>query len=317
MNDSYIPEVSDVQNQTDKTPIEVLLHVDNDGTVSAKRVYEFLELNPTHFARWCKDKFLKNDLFEENVDYSRLATIGETPTGGNVERIDYKLTIDLAKRLCMKQDNIKGHQAQSYFLAVENKLKEIAQETKAISAAQLPAITNQIQALETFFSVVKAQQERIEEHDCKLQEYDARLEIQCAAIEELNDRVERLRQSEILVPVEQIINTDVGDLVTHVRRDDQISTDRIARMYGFSAIAFNRLLHRLGIIEKHEKAGWKLTADNRARGVGVQSQPTSKCDAYIMWTPSGRKFLQAVLKGIGLVPIKRLPARKKRNVKAS
>ena len=197
--------------------------------------------------------------------------------------------------------------------AFKAEVKKILKEIRLQGSYQPPAVTNQIQALETFFSIVKSQQEKLEEHDCKIQECDAKLELQCAALQELSDKIENFKPREILVPVEQIINTDIGDLTLQISKRDTVSTTQVAQMYGYSAIVFNRLLEKMGIIEPHESKGWQLTADNMARGLGVLEPPTPKCAAYILWTPNGRKFLKAALRQIGITPKKRaIPAKRKR-----
>ena len=38
---------------SDKTPIEIALQIDSDGMTTASKLYTFLELDITHFSRWC------------------------------------------------------------------------------------------------------------------------------------------------------------------------------------------------------------------------------------------------------------------------
>ena len=52
-----------------QTPIEIMLQVDSEGKTTAKALYEFLELDKSQYARWCKTNILKNSFAEENVDY--------------------------------------------------------------------------------------------------------------------------------------------------------------------------------------------------------------------------------------------------------
>ncbi len=40
--------------RTDKTSIETFSAVDEDGRTYARKVYEFLELNPLHFSNWVR-----------------------------------------------------------------------------------------------------------------------------------------------------------------------------------------------------------------------------------------------------------------------
>ncbi|EOQ18624.1 antA/AntB antirepressor family protein [Bacillus cereus] len=115
-----------VVEQTDKTPIEVLLVVDEDGRTYARKVYEFLELDPSHFSRWAKTNITNNPFAMEGEEYLRLAIDGETPTGGIIKRDDYKLTATFAKKLCMISPTGRGEEARNYFIKVEEKLQEIA-----------------------------------------------------------------------------------------------------------------------------------------------------------------------------------------------
>ncbi|WP_144497144.1 antA/AntB antirepressor family protein [Bacillus toyonensis] len=117
--------MNQVINQTDKTPIEVALAVDEDGRTSARTVYEFLELNPSHFSRWAKTNIINNLFAMEGEEYLRLAIDGETPTGGMIKREDYKLTATFAKKICMTSHTERGEEARNYFVKVEGKLKEI------------------------------------------------------------------------------------------------------------------------------------------------------------------------------------------------
>ena len=47
------------------TSIEIALDMDDNGMVSAKKLYEFLELDPSHYVRWRKESFINNDMIEE------------------------------------------------------------------------------------------------------------------------------------------------------------------------------------------------------------------------------------------------------------
>ncbi|GHU59080.1 hypothetical protein AGMMS49975_26290 [Clostridia bacterium] len=51
-----------------QTPIEEILKVEN-SRVSAKVLYEFLELDKTQYSRWCKTQINENPYAEPNVDF--------------------------------------------------------------------------------------------------------------------------------------------------------------------------------------------------------------------------------------------------------
>ncbi|PEP84184.1 antA/AntB antirepressor family protein, partial [Bacillus toyonensis] len=118
--------MSQLINQTDKTPIEVVLAVDEDGRTYARKVYEFLELNPSNFSRWVKTNITNNPFAMEGEEFLRLVFDDETPTGGIIKREDYKLTATFAKKICMTSHTGRGEEARNYFIKVEEKLKEIA-----------------------------------------------------------------------------------------------------------------------------------------------------------------------------------------------
>lgn len=117
-----------------QTPIEIALNVDSEGRTTAKKLYEFLELDTTHYTRWCKINILENAFAEENIDYEVLAIKGENPQGGRPSQ-DYKLTATFAKKLAMGCQNKRGDEARQYFIQVEDLLKETVKHRK------LPEIT--------------------------------------------------------------------------------------------------------------------------------------------------------------------------------
>lgn len=115
---------------TNLTPIEIALGVDEDGRTTAKRLYDFLGLDKSHYSRWAKKNIEENEFAVINEDYSRLAIDGErnpNPT------IDYKLAASFAKKLAMGTHNEKGEAAKRYFIKVEEKLKQKMIDTSKLS----------------------------------------------------------------------------------------------------------------------------------------------------------------------------------------
>ena len=113
-----------IVNTSNQTPIEIALGIDENGYTTARKLYAFLELRPDNFSRWAKKNITANDFAVENEDYMRLVIEDETPTGGTIQREDYKLSASFAKKLSMQSKTAKGEQARQYFLKVEEKLKE-------------------------------------------------------------------------------------------------------------------------------------------------------------------------------------------------
>ena len=115
-----------------QTPIEIALGIDEQGMTTARKLYAFLELDPSHFARWAKSNITDNEFADENVDFVRIAIDGESPTGGKIQREDYKLTAHFAKKLSMKGNSAKAEEAREYFTRLEEKVKQ-----KVIDRSQL------------------------------------------------------------------------------------------------------------------------------------------------------------------------------------
>ena len=133
---------------TEQTPIEIALGIDADGMTTARKLYSFLELAPQHFARWCMKNISENDFATENEDYMRLTTNGETPTGGKVEREDYRLTAQFAKKLSMMSKSERGEQARDYFTSVEDKAKEMIVAMREASKDPMKMLKLHYQAVE-------------------------------------------------------------------------------------------------------------------------------------------------------------------------
>jgi anti-repressor protein len=112
----------DILNAVDaRTPIEIALDVDTEGMTTARKLYEFLELNPSNYARWCKSNITENEFAEENADFWAFFINEEW---GGQATVDYKLTAHFAKKLSVKGNSEKAEQAREYFTRVEEKVKE-------------------------------------------------------------------------------------------------------------------------------------------------------------------------------------------------
>lgn len=96
--------------------------------VDGRQLHGFLEVGKD-FTTWIKERIQKYN-FEEEIDYIlTLTRIGERQ---NVIRHDYFLTIEMAKELCMVENNEQGSKARKYFIEVEGRYK-----TQAIDISRL------------------------------------------------------------------------------------------------------------------------------------------------------------------------------------
>ena len=125
---------------SNETPIEIALQIDKDGMTTASKLYAFLELLPSNFARWCKKNIVNNKFATENEDYFPFIIQEERDKPKNPKpKTDYKLTSEFAKKLSMTGNTEKHEQARNYFIACEQGLK--------IATAKLQARNDYIQAL--------------------------------------------------------------------------------------------------------------------------------------------------------------------------
>ena len=86
------------------------------NTVNARELHAFLQ-NKDHFATWIKDRITQYDFVENQyvVIYSEFSEKGRP-------RVEYALSLDMAKELSMVERTDKGKQARQYFIDCEKRL---------------------------------------------------------------------------------------------------------------------------------------------------------------------------------------------------
>lgn len=99
---------------------------------NAETLFKFLVVN-SKFADWIKNRIAQYG-FIENQDY-----IVKTTYTGRRPRKEYFVTLDMAKELCMVENNDKGKEARRYFIKCEKELQAIKFETYVSKIAALEA----------------------------------------------------------------------------------------------------------------------------------------------------------------------------------
>lgn len=122
--------MTDLCIKENKTPIEIALGVDENGMTTARALYEFLELDKSNYSRWCKSNIENNEFANENEDYFSFVINDEC--GGQATK-DYKLTANFAKKLSMKGNSARSEEARQYFVAIEDKAKEMVVNRSELS----------------------------------------------------------------------------------------------------------------------------------------------------------------------------------------
>ncbi|EPA4162429.1 antA/AntB antirepressor family protein [Campylobacter jejuni] len=91
------------------------------NSVNAREIYKIIN-SEQEFANWIKNR-ISHYNFIENQDY----IIELVYTKGR-PRKEYYVTLDMAKELCMVENNEKGRQARRYFIDCEKRLKNLEAE---------------------------------------------------------------------------------------------------------------------------------------------------------------------------------------------
>jgi anti-repressor protein len=90
------------------------------ASVDARELHAFL-LVGRKFSGWIAGKIEQYE-FKEDFDYLKM----RSQTGPNLKRleVEYCLSLDMAKELCMVERNEKGRQARRYFIEIEKKWQD-------------------------------------------------------------------------------------------------------------------------------------------------------------------------------------------------
>ena len=134
--------------------MEELIRIHEKGdkqVIDCRELYSFLGYDKSQWSRWYKKNIEEDDFFEELVDYTTFDIVSK----GNFTK-NFHISIDMAKEICMLARNEKGKQARRYFIACENKLREVSQlgipktfsEALRLAADQAETIENQKKELE-------------------------------------------------------------------------------------------------------------------------------------------------------------------------
>ncbi len=131
--------------------------------VSARELYEFLELDKSQWARWTKKNI--EEIFEENQEYQRLDIVSN---GNNTT--EYILKLDVAKELSMLSRSEKGKWVRRYFIEVKKKYKAL--KVPQSCAQALLEASRLVLELEKAELENKVQRQLISEYEPKVTYYD-------------------------------------------------------------------------------------------------------------------------------------------------
>lgn len=133
-----------------------------DRLINARELHTALE-SKQEFANWIKYKLTKYN-FKENEDYIRFDNFikGDINGYGNRKLIEYYITIDTAKEICMIENNQMGRKIRKYFIETEKRYREIIENPSNIfdfmrlALDQIEANENRLTKVETEIDIIKS-----------------------------------------------------------------------------------------------------------------------------------------------------------------
>ena len=137
-----------------------IIKIDNDNKVSGRELHEFLEVGTAYkdwFPRMAEYGFVEGTDFCSKMSES---------TGGR-PALDHRMTIEMAKEICMLQRTDRGKQARQYFIQVENDwnspdkimaralvMSQKLLDTTRLELAQTKQIVNELQPKASYYDLI-------------------------------------------------------------------------------------------------------------------------------------------------------------------
>lgn len=202
------------------------------NSVNVREIFQFLN-SEQEYANWIKNR-ISHYNFIENQDY----IIELVYTKGR-PRKEYYVTLDMAKELCMVENNEKGRHARRYFIDCEKRLKNLEQEQMQKLAFR--------QSL-GYKSQLKQQKEKYE-NKIKALQYD---------LEHKNElSFKRKLSKEELLELRKILAKDY-DIVCFKEWEMSLFAEKIGKNLVFEAV-LNKLEKELNYWKNYEKCEekWK------------------------------------------------------------
>lgn len=120
----------------------------NTHGINARHLHQGLAVGRM-FAHWIKAR-IKQGQFIENLDYTVVQNSSvdlpklASSKGGNLRAVEYIISLDMAKHLCLMEKTAIAHEIRQHFIECEKKLSQIApnvyRNTLAQTQARLEAV---------------------------------------------------------------------------------------------------------------------------------------------------------------------------------
>lgn len=254
----------------EKELIKITTNEEGQKLVSARELHEKLKVKQD-FSDWIK-KQLENVDAIEGEEFTLLK--GKTKEKGGRPNIDYILTTDIAKEICMvvgvaprtnEETRKLSKQFRLYFVEAEKQLKEI----KKLDSYMI--------------------EDPIERAKRWIEEAEERKAL-------MEDNIKKEEEIKVLKPKAEFTDKFLQDDTLYKATD-------IAKEVGMTATKFNKLLEGLGIQFK-QGGKWYITSEydgNSYTKPYTFEYKEGKMQTQMRFTSKGRKFILDTLESLGIM----------------
>lgn len=298
-------------NEMDLNTLIPVVDNNNHKVVDARLLHAFLQIR-RDFTSWIKDRISKYG-FIENQDFvlikydylgnllnDRLPNFGESDTQV-VAKTDYLLLMDMAKELCMVENNDKGKKARRYFIEKEKELKKLEKSNNdQVSHLRIPDFSNPAEAArawaDEYEAKVKAEKEAMLALEAKNKVEEEKKIVQA----ELNTAIDTIKENE---PVIDMFKRSIPREGVLIRE-----SSKYFEQFGYYIGIKNMypLLQELKYVFRNERG--RIEAYQSARNYGLVTYGSDPGDEY--WEA---KAMTVMITLKGFVKLEEL-SRKKRDV---
>ena len=276
------------QNENGGVRCEVIKIEEYDGkqAVNARELHQKLG-NKRKFADWIKQR-IEQYGFVENQDFSSFHNIVKREKGASTV-VEYALSLDMAKELCMVENNDAGRRIRKYFIDMESEARKLMLQQSAVPSYQE---SDPIKRATRWIEEEKERQALMLENKRKQEA----LEASQREVVELSSTITQMQPK--VSYVDSILQSKSTVTVTSIAQD-----------YGETARKFNLILRDLKIQHK-VGSQWIVYCDYLKEGY-VQSKTfdyvhkdgSLGVGLNTVWTQKGRLFLYEFLKSKGILPL--------------
>lgn len=216
--------MTELMNKPTQTPIEIAMQIDDEGFTTARRLFAWLEFEPSHYARWLKD-YITDNPFADEKEFSPL--MAKTSKIGGRPSLDYRISVTLAKKIAMMAKTERGEQARNYFVGCEQALAKLAEQARrteierAKGIAVRQALTKAIQ--------VSSENERMHGHA-----YSTYTDVIYRSI--FNKSAKQLREEYKITKDDSLRDCFTEEELNQIRRAEMLVSSLVEYGWGYNEI---------------------------------------------------------------------------------